>query len=130
MAKILLVEDNELNRDMLSRRLERRGHLVLLAMDGEQGVALARSNRPDLILMDMSLPVMDGWTATRILKEDLETRAIPVIGLTAYAMEGDRERCLASGCDDYETKPVEFVRLMGKIDELLVRAKGSASGPA
>jgi CheY-like chemotaxis protein len=99
-------------------------------MDGEQGVALARSNRPDLILMDMSLPVMDGWTATRILKEDLETRAIPVIGLTAYAMEGDRERCLASGCDDYETKPVEFVRLMGKIDELLVRAKGSASGPA
>ena len=83
MAKILLVEDNELNRDMLSRRLERRGHLVLLAMDGEQGVALARSNRPDLILMDMSLPVMDGWTATRILKEDLETRAIPVIGLTA-----------------------------------------------
>jgi CheY-like chemotaxis protein len=130
MAKILLVEDNELNRDMLSRRLERRGHLVLLAMDGEQGVVLARSNRPDLILMDMSLPVMDGWTATRILKEDLETRAIPVIGLTAYAMEGDRERCLASGCDDYETKPVEFVRLMGKIDELLVRAKGSASGPA
>jgi len=130
MAKILLVEDNELNRDMLSRRLERRGHLVLLAMDGEQGVALARSNRPDLLLIGRCLPVMDGWTATRILKEDLETRAIPVIGLTAYAMEGDRERCLASGCDDYETKPVEFVRLMGKIDELLVRAKGSASGPA
>ena len=128
MAKILLVEDNELNRDMLSRRLERRGHLVLLAMDGEQGVALARSNRPDLILMDMSLPVMDGWTATRILKEDLETRAIPVIGLTAYAMEGDRERCLAAGCEDYDTKPVDLVRLLGKIDGCLAGGTGLTAG--
>lgn len=119
MPKILLVEDNEMNRDMLSRRLERKGLCVLVAVDGEQGVALARSETPDLILMDMSLPVMDGWSATRHLKTSPETRMIPIIALTAHAMAEDRNRCLESGCDDYDTKPIEFTRLMGKIQTLL-----------
>ncbi len=115
MPKILIVEDNEMNRDMLSRRLERRGFEIIMAVDGAEGVAMARSEHPALILMDMSLPVMDGWTATRTLKDDPATRAIPVIGLTAHAMAGDREKCLEAGCDDYDTKPVEFARLMEKI---------------
>src|SRR6476661_11289339 len=119
MAKILLVEDNEMNRDMLTRRLERRGHEVLVAVDGAQGIAVAQEQRPGLILMDMSLPVIDGWEATRQLKADPATSAIPVIALTAHAMSEDRERALAAGCDDYDTKPVEFNRLVCKIDALL-----------
>lgn len=119
MPKILLVEDNEMNRDMLSRRLERKGHQVLIAVDGGQGVDLAQAEIPDLILMDMSLPVLDGWEATRKLKAMPETQAIPIIALTAHAMSGDREKCIEAGCDDYDTKPVEFPRLMGKIQALL-----------
>jgi hypothetical protein len=115
MAKILLVEDNEMNRDMLSRRLAKRGFEVVMAVDGAQGVEMARSARPDAILMDMSLPVMDGWTATRTLKADASTSGIPVIGLTAHAMAGDREKCLEAGCDEYDTKPVDFPRLLEKI---------------
>ena len=113
--KILLVEDNEMNRDMLSRRLARRGFEVVMAVDGAQGVEMAGSAQPDVILMDMSLPVMDGWTATRRLKADASTRGIPVIGLTAHAMAGDREKCLEAGCDEYDTKPVDFPRLLEKI---------------
>lgn len=123
MPKILLVEDNEMNRDMLSRRLERRGMQVLIAVDGEQGVAMAQSEIPDLILMDMSLPVLDGWSATRQLKDTPATQAIPIIALTAHAMSGDRDRCLEVGCDDYDTKPVEFTRLLDKIQSLLTREK-------
>jgi two-component system, cell cycle response regulator DivK len=119
MAKILLVEDNEMNRDMLSRRLQRRGHEVLVAGDGAEGVALARSARPDLILMDMTLPVFDGWEATRQVKADPTTQAIPIIALTAHAMTEDRERALAAGCDDHDTKPVELDRLLAKIRALL-----------
>jgi CheY-like chemotaxis protein len=115
MPQILLVEDNELNRDMLSRRLERKGFQVAIAVDGEQGVAMARSEAPDVILMDMSLPVLDGWEATRQLKAADATKAIPVIGLTAHTMAGDREKCLAAGCDDYDTKPIELPRLLEKI---------------
>jgi CheY-like chemotaxis protein len=119
MAKILLVEDNELNRDMLSRRLSRRGHQVVEATDGEAALALAASERPDLILMDMSLPVLDGWEATRRLKAMPATRTIPVIALTAHAMVTDRERSLEAGCDDFDTKAVEIERLLGKIARLL-----------
>ena len=119
MPKILLVEDNEMNRDMLSRRLQRRGHEVVVATDGEQGVAMARAESPALVLMDMSLPGIDGWEATRRLKADAATRATPVIALTAHAMAGDREKCLAAGCDDFDTKPVDFERLLGKIQALL-----------
>src|ERR1043165_9201346 len=108
MPKILLVEDNEINRDMLSRRLERRGFQVAIAVDGAQGVAMAQSEKPALVLMDMSLPVMDGWTPPRTLKDAPATRAIPIIGLTAHAMAGDREKCLEVGCDDFDTKPVEL----------------------
>ena len=122
MAKILLVEDNELNRDMLSRRLVRNGHTVIIAVDGEQGVAMAISEAPDIVLMDMSLPVLDGWAATRKLRADPATRAIPVIALTAHAMAGDREKALEAGCNDYDTKPVELPRLLGKIAALLYRA--------
>jgi two-component system, cell cycle response regulator DivK len=122
MAKILLVEDNEMNRDMLSRRLQRREFEVVIAVDGEQGVALARSEAPDLILMDMSLPVMDGWEATRQLKAAPETGAIPIIALTAHAMSGDREKAFAAGCDDYDTKPIELPRLLEKIEALLKKA--------
>jgi len=124
MAKVLLVEDNEMNRDMLSRRLIRRGFEVVFAVDGKQGVDLARSEKPDIILMDMSLPVMDGWQATRCVKSDDATRSVPVIGLTAHAMSGDRERAIAAGCDDYDTKPVEIERLIGKMERLLGVAKG------
>ena len=119
MARILLVEDNEMNRDMLSRRLERKGYQVIMAVDGAKGVAAAQAERPDLILMDMSLPVMDGWEATRQLKLSAETSSIPLIALTAHAMAGDRERALAAGCDDYETKPVAFAQLLTKIEVLL-----------
>lgn len=119
MVTILLVEDNEMNRDMLSRRLQRAGFQVLLAMDGSQGVELAGTAGPDVILMDMSLPIMDGWEATRVLKEQAETASIPVIALTAHAMAGDRERALAAGCDDYDTKPVDFARLLNKINSLI-----------
>jgi two-component system cell cycle response regulator DivK len=119
MAKILLVEDNEMNRDMLSRRLARRGHEVVCAVDGAEGLELARSETPALILMDMSLPVVDGWEATRRLKADPATCAIPLIALTAHAMSDDRERAMTAGCDDYDTKPVEFPRLVAKIDALL-----------
>lgn len=119
MSKILLVEDNEMNRDMLSRRLQRKGHEVLIALDGVQGVEMAHSQNPDLILMDMSLPIMDGWQATEQLKAAPETSGIPIIALTAHAMAGDREKCLEVGCDDYDTKPVEFSRLLSKIQALL-----------
>lgn len=119
MVKILLVEDNEMNRDMLKRRLFRKGYEVFIAVDGAEGVELARSIIPDLILMDMSLPVMDGWQATKKIKADPKTAAIPVIALTAHAMAGDREKCLATGCDDYDTKPVEFLRLLEKIETCL-----------
>ncbi|WGD31520.1 response regulator [Ancylobacter sp. WKF20] len=119
MPKILLVEDNEMNRDMLSRRLTRNGFEVVIAVNGQEGVDLAGSEKPDLILMDMSLPVLDGWEATRRVKADPTTRAIPVIALTAHAMAQDREQALAAGCDDFDTKPVELPRLMGKINALL-----------
>jgi CheY-like chemotaxis protein len=119
MPRILLVEDNEMNRDMLSRRLERRGFTILIAVDGAQGVAMARSDSPDLILLDMSLPVLDGWEAARQLKADPQTRGIPIIALTAHAMAGDREKALEAGCDDYDTKPIELPRLLEKIGELL-----------
>jgi two-component system cell cycle response regulator DivK len=122
MATILLVEDNEMNRDMLSRRLARRGHRVLIAVDGGQGVQMAKQEAPDLILMDMSLPVLDGWEATRQLKAAFETQAIPIIALTAHAMAGDREKALAAGCDDYDTKPIEFTRLLGKIQAFLAES--------
>ena len=121
MAKILLVEDNEMNRDMLTKRLQRRGYEVVVAVDGGQGVELARTESPDLILMDMSLPVLDGWEATRRLKAAPETSAIPIIALTAHAMAGDQERALAAGCDDYDTKPVELPTLLAKIEACLAK---------
>jgi two-component system, cell cycle response regulator DivK len=117
--KILLVEDNEMNLDMLSRRLERKGFQVLIAMDGAQGVSLAQSEMPDLILMDMSLPVLDGWQATRQIRSGSATESIPIIALTAHAVSGDRERCFEAGCNEYETKPVKFDQLMTKIETLL-----------
>ena len=117
--RLLLVEDNEMNRDMLTRRLERRGYQVLVAMDGAESIAVARRESPGLILMDMSLPVMDGWEATRLLKAEPAMKNIPVIALTAHAMSGDREKALAAGCDDFDTKPVDFQRLLGKIERLL-----------
>ncbi len=119
MAKILLVEDNELNRDMLSRRLTRRGFEVVTAIDGQQGVDVASAESPDLILLDMSLPVLDGWEAARQLKNGQATRLIPVIALTAHAMAGDRDKAIEAGCDEYDTKPVELSRLLGKIESLL-----------
>lgn len=119
MAKILLVEDNEANRDMLSRRLARQGFEVSIAVDGGEGVAAAKRDLPDLVLMDMSLPVMNGWEATRTLKADPSTENIPVIALTAHAMAGDREQAMDAGCDDYDTKPVDLPRLLGKIRTLL-----------
>jgi two-component system, cell cycle response regulator DivK len=130
MAKILLVEDNEANRDALSRHLKRRGYEVAIAVDGRQGLELARSEAPDLVLMDMSLPVLDGWEATRQLKADERTRPIPVIALTAHAMAGDREKALGAGCDDYDTKPVEFPRLLAKIEALLGGKDAAPPGPA
>jgi two-component system cell cycle response regulator DivK len=127
MPKILLVEDNEMNRDMLSRRLQRRGYQVVLALDGQSGVEMTQSQAPDLVLMDMSLPVLDGWEAARRLKADAVTRHIPIIALTAHAMSSDREKALEAGCDDYDTKPVELPRLLAKIDALL---RGSELAPA
>ncbi len=123
MAKVLLVEDNEMNRDMLSRRLSKRGHEVVIAVDGAEGVAKARSERPDLILMDMSLPVLHGWDATRELRKHPETQSIPVIALTAHAMSGDREKAMEAGCDDFDTKPVELPRLLEKMEKLLAGSK-------
>lgn len=119
MAKILLVEDNEMNRDMLSRRLERKGYHVTLAVDGAEGLEQARRAAPDLILMDMSLPVIDGWEATRQLKADQATRRIPVIALTAHAMASDEQKARDAGCDDFDTKPIELPRLLAKIEALL-----------
>jgi two-component system cell cycle response regulator DivK len=119
MVRILLVEDNEMNRDMLSRRLTRRNFDVIIAVDGQQGVEMAQSELPDLVLLDMSLPVLDGWTAASRLKADPATGSIPIIALTAHAMGGDREKALEAGCDDYDTKPVEFKRLLGKINSFL-----------
>ena len=127
MAKILIVEDNEMNRDMLSRRLERRGYAVVLAGDGTECLHVAQTEAPDLILMDMSLPVIDGWEATRQLKAAPLTAGIPVIALTAHAMAGDREKALAAGCDDYDTKPIEFARLLGKIEALLGTQRRTAT---
>ena len=120
MPRILLVEDNEMNRDMLSRRLERKGYSVVLAVDGAEGLARARSESPDLILMDMSLPVIDGWEASRQIKADPATASIPIIALTAHAMTSDRDKALQAGCNDYDTKPVDLPRLLGKIEALLL----------
>ena len=119
MSEILLVEDNEMNRDMLSRRLERKEFEVVIAVDGQAGVNMATSASPDLILMDLSLPVIDGWEAIRKIKADAATRSIPVIALTAHAMAGDEQKALAAGCDDYDTKPVDFTRLLGKMKKHL-----------
>jgi CheY-like chemotaxis protein len=125
MPRILVVEDNEMNRDMLSRRLVRKKYEVLVAVDGGEGVVMARSEAPDLILMDMSLPVVDGWEATRQLKASPETKAIPIIALTAHAMSGDREKAIEAGCDDYDTKPIELPRLLAKVEALLGKQKAS-----
>jgi CheY-like chemotaxis protein len=125
MPKILLVEDNEMNRDMLSRRLQRRGYEVVMAVDGQDGVTKAQAEAPALILMDMSLPVLDGWEASRQLKAAPATRAIPIIALTAHAMSGDREKALEVGCDDFDTKPIELDRLLAKIEALLARGAGA-----
>ena len=122
MPKVLIVEDNEMNRDMLSRRLERRGFVVVIAIDGAQGVAMSKTELPDIVLMDMSLPVMNGWEATRAIKADPTTRHMPVIALTAHSMPGDREKAMAAGCDDYDTKPVELPRLLEKMAALGVRS--------
>jgi two-component system cell cycle response regulator DivK len=122
MSKILLVEDNEMNRDMLTRRLERKGFVVVIAVDGQAGIDMTSSSSPDIILMDLSLPVIDGWEATRKIKADPATQSIPVIALTAHAMAGDEQKALEAGCDDYDTKPVNFIRLLGKIENLLGRA--------
>jgi CheY-like chemotaxis protein len=130
MPRILLVEDNEMNRDMLSRRLARRGYEVVFALDGAQAVEMARSAGPDVILMDMSLPVLDGWEATRRIKADPATRTIPVIALTAHAMTGDAEQAAQAGCDEFETKPVEFERLTGKIAQLIAAAARQRGGAA
>ncbi len=121
MAKLLLVEDNEMNRDMLSRRLQRRGHEVVLAVNGEEAITMAGTEKPDLILMDMSLPVIDGWEATRRIKALPESNDIPILALTAHAMADDRQKAMEAGCDDYDTKPVDFTRLTGKIQALLER---------
>jgi two-component system, cell cycle response regulator DivK len=125
MPKILLVEDNAMNRDMLSRRLLRSGYVVLMAVDGREGIAMAQAERPNLILMDLSLPGIDGWEATRVLKSDDTTRRIPVIALTAHAMSGDRQRAIEAGCDDYDTKPVDYQRLLTKIEAALTAEVGS-----
>ena len=119
MSKILIVEDNEMNRDMLSRRLIRKGFEIVMAEDGQKGVDMSKTENPDLILMDLSLPVMDGWEATSTIKADSETNSIPIIVLTAHAMAGDREKALEAGADEYDTKPIEFKRLLGKIKEFL-----------
>ncbi len=128
MPKILLIEDNEMNRDMLTRRLEKRGFVVIVAVDGAAGIAQAKAEKPDLILMDMSLPVMDGWEATKRIREDPEIASMPIIALTAHAMASDREKCLAAGCNDFDTKPVELPRLLGKIDDLLKKGQPPTAG--
>lgn len=127
MPKILLVEDNEMNRDMLSRRLERRGFQIVIAVDGQQGVDMAKTEKPDLILLDMSLPIIDGWEAARQIKSHAESKDIPLIALTAHAMAGDKEKALQAGCDDYDTKPVELPRLLGKIQALLDKKTASTA---
>lgn len=127
MHTLLIVEDNEMNRDMLARRLQRRGYTIVTAVNGEEGVLSARSRRPDLILMDLSLPVMDGWEATRRIRADADTAAIPIIALTAHALPSDREEAERAGCDDFDTKPVDLERLLGKIEALLT---GAGTGPA
>ncbi len=127
MPKILLVEDNEMNRDMLSRRLERRGYQVLIAVDGQQGLDMAIAEKPELILLDMSLPLLDGWEVARRLKGDEAMRAVPIIALTAHAMAGDREKAIEAGCDDYDTKPVELPRLLQKMETLLAKGVTPAS---
>jgi CheY-like chemotaxis protein len=127
MTTILIVEDNEMNRDMLSRRLERKGYRILIAVDGENGIDVARANTPDLVLMDMSLPIVDGWEATRRMKADDALKHIPVIALTAHAMANDREKALEAGCNDYDTKPIELPRLLAKIESLLQRVPESVS---
>ena len=121
MAKLLLIEDNEMNRDMLQRRLQKRGYEVVVAVDGQEGVEAARRELPDLVLLDMSLPVLDGWSAAGILKGEAATARIPIIALTAHAMAGERERAMAAGCDEYDTKPIDFPRLLTKIETLLAR---------
>jgi CheY-like chemotaxis protein len=123
VTKILIVEDNEMNRDMLSRRLARKGYEVIMAEDGERGVVTAASDGPDVILMDMSLPVIDGWEATRRIKASADLRGIPIIALTAHAMDSDRDKALEAGCDDYDTKPIELPRLIEKIERLLAARK-------
>jgi len=128
MPRILLVEDNEMNRDMLSRRLERKGYSITMAVDGSAGVDRAIAEIPDLILMDMSLPVMDGWEATRRVKANPQTRHIPVIALTAHAMTGDRDKAMEAGCDDYDTKPIDLIRLLGKVQAQLERARAVHGG--
>jgi two-component system cell cycle response regulator DivK len=128
MPKILLVEDNEMNRDMLSRRLQRKGYQVMVALDGQSGVEMTQTQAPDLVLMDMSLPLLDGWEATRRLKANAATRHIPVIALTAHAMSSDREKALEAGCNDYDTKPVELPRLLGKIEALLSGSEMASAG--
>lgn len=125
MPKILLVEDNELNRDMLSRRLERRGFTIVMAVDGAQGVQLAEAERPDLILMDMSLPVLDGWEATRQIRNNPLTATVPIIALTAHAMSSDEQKAREAGCDDFDTKPVELSRLLEKITAALARSQAA-----
>lgn len=125
MTRVLIVEDNEMNRDMLSRRLERKGYQVVMAVDGGEGVEKASSEKPDIILMDMSLPVLDGWEATRRVKANPETATIPVIALTAHAMAGDRDKTIEAGCDDYDTKPIDLPRLLSKIEAQLEKARGS-----
>lgn len=129
MPKILIVEDNELSRDMLSRRLRRKGYDVLVAVDGGEGIALAQEQKPDIVLMDLSLPDTDGWHATRILKENIATATIPVIALTAHAMSGDREKALEAGCDDYDTKPIDLRRLLSKINRFVPDPEGGAGDP-
>jgi CheY-like chemotaxis protein len=127
MPKILLVEDNEMNRDMLSRRLQKRGYEVMIAVDGQRGLDMAQAESPDLILMDMSLPVMDGWEATRALKAAPETRDIPIIALTAHAMSTDRDKAIEAGCDDYDTKPIELPRLLAKMESLMSSSGADSS---
>ncbi|MCX7920020.1 MAG: response regulator [bacterium] len=128
MVKILLVEDDEMNRDMLQRRLERRGYTIVVASDGEQALRMVKQESPDLILMDMSMPVMDGWQATRLLKSDETTKHIPILGLSAHAMVSDREKALDAGCDDYDTKPIDLTRLLEKIQNLLNRSTDRNNG--
>lgn len=126
MTTILLIEDNEMNRDMLTRRLQRKGYEVVIALDGGEGVSMATSAAPDLILLDMSLPVLDGWEVARRLKAAQKTRSIPIIALTAHAMAGDRERAVEAGCDDYDTKPIDLPRLLGKVQALLLKGRPAA----